>query len=183
MDEKCIGNTWNLVYTVCHRYSLSYRLDSVDADICSVEFAENILVFLAPTERDSLLAPKNRGLLHRRATCFVLNWRKHGEFHRLNGASISDLDEIAFSLSSESLDLCAQTYNNYRRDVLHQAIAKLPLKQQQCVVRYWFEQETDRKIALVLVMTPSAVRKNLQRAREKLPEILKQMGVTEGDLL
>ncbi len=183
MDADSKQDLWKYVYTLCHRCSLHHSSDSAQADICAVEFAEQILLLRQPAERDALVAPENHGLLYRQAAFFVLNRRQGEDRRHLHEQSLSGVPESVLSSLEPSLDLCTQVHNSSLRGVLLQAVVNLPARQRQCAYRCWFKQETDTEAAFLLNMTPAAVRKNLQYARAKMPVILKRMGVDLKDLL
>ena len=180
-NMQSVKDVWLSVYVVCYRCSSRIGLDNAEAEICATEFAEQIFLFDDISERNALLLPENRGLLQRRATCFALNWRTRQERRYLHEIPFSHLPEAPAPRAADSQDPCMLALNCYVRDVLRQAVATLPPKQAQCAYRAWFKQESASEIAVFCETTPDAVRKNLQYAREKLPHILKQLGVHSED--
>lgn len=181
-EAKSTEDAWRHVYRVCHRHSLCHSLGVVEAELCATEFAEQIVLLLDTSERNALLAAENFGLLCRRSACFVLNWKKRVERRQHHEVCFSDLPEVTIGCLSESTDLFVYATSAHILEVLRQAVACMPPKQRECALHCWFEQETATETAAFLKMTPDAVRKNVQRAKEKMPEVLKQMGIEMKEL-
>lgn len=65
-----------------------------------------------------------------------------------------------------------QLIEQYEQDALIQAILQLPMKYREIVFLYYYDECKTDEIAQLLGMSASTVRTRLQRARERLKELL-----------
>ncbi len=151
--------------------------DAFSREECALEFVEYILLFLDQEKRNVLLADENEKLLRRVAFCFVLNWKKKAVLRQSRLLCFTDLPAYKLSkLASSATELLAEILNGFSADLLRSHLSKLPAKQRYCAVRRWLEDRSIEEIADELKLSPMAVRKNLQYARDKLRDALREMG-------
>lgn len=76
----------------------------------------------------------------------------------------------------ESLPLVAdeQADSAFRYEELHRALARLPLKERTAVLLFYLEELPVREVARAMQVSPLAVKKLLQRGREKLRNTLER---------
>jgi RNA polymerase sigma factor (sigma-70 family) len=78
--------------------------------------------------------------------------------------------ERASQLSSDQSDLAAAIERQELAEQLHAAIQTLPERQRTAVILYYIDGYSQNEVAAFLEMSVDAVKKQLQRARERLQE-------------
>ena len=147
-----------------------------------MEFVEYVLLFLEEEKRSLLLAVENERLLRRVAVCFVLTWVQKARLRKSHSVCFSDLPASDLSkLATSGADLFVETLSTLTVERLHHHILQLPIKQRQCAVRRWLEDQPVSDIAANLRLTPAAVRKNLQYARDSIRKGFQEMGYEGKD--
>ena len=71
-----------------------------------------------------------------------------------------------------ALPACERADDAFRHEVLHRALARLPLKERTAVCLFYLEGQSLREIALATGSNPIAVKKQLSRGREHLRKLL-----------
>jgi len=95
-----------------------------------------------------------RTTTHRARNLFKSAWRRR----------VESLDDVPIIIDFGFED----------RNEVREALAKLSSEARTVVYLYYFEQQDVSAIANILQISPSAVKKRLQRAREKLKTILEE---------
>lgn len=79
-----------------------------------------------------------------------------------------DLDAVSPFLPDENSEMENAIYLEQASAQLHRAISRLPLRQQQIVKLYYFEERSSVEIAKIMGLTAVNVRVQLSRALDKL---------------
>lgn len=76
----------------------------------------------------------------------------------------------------EQLPLAAddETDSAFRYEELHQALARLPLKERTTICLYYLEEQSLREIAIATGSNPIAVKQQLKRGRDHLNKTIKR---------